>query len=1270
MKRVLSLLMAAMAFISIAKAQNFMLKSSDYNQLQVSLSASVPEVEMTTLGNTTFSTLTLRGSVPLMQVGDPMMPLLNRMIEIPLCDSVVVTVNKAYYDTIDGTTLGLDYPIMPAQPSRSKSDHSPFRLYQNTDTYATDAFFGTEWVYVDHIGVARDRNLATLVFAPVRYNPVTRQLIVCKYADVTLTYLHADKAATEHMKAIHGSHAFGAGLNTLNTLPQTKTVRRDAPVVYQIVAHSSFRGALDSLIAWKQRKGFIVQVAYTDDPAVGTTATSIAAYLQGLYDNATATTPAPTYLLIVGDNEQIPAFSGRYGSSSHITDLYFTTWTSGDIIPDCYYGRFSAQTVAQLTPQIEKTLMYERYAFADPSFLSRGVLIAGVDGGYSNDYAYRYCDPTMDYLASTYVNAANGFSNVTYYKNNTNHAPATGGVSVTGSSQNSSTSSTLRNLYNTYGTAWVNYSAHGDVDQWYSPQLTNSQVAQMTNTQKFGFMIGNCCLTNSFQSDCIGEALLRQGNYTGAVAYFGASDYTYWAEDFYWAVGVRNNINNTMDATYDASHLGVYDRLFHTHGEAESEWYTSAGSFNMAGNMSVQSASTSSLKEYYWEVYHLMGDPSIIPWTGLASTMTVSTTPNSLFVGSTSLDVSAVPYAYVALTNGNGQLVAAAYSDANGAAHLTFDALTAPGIYELAVTAQGYRPSFTDVQVIVLDGPYIVASALTTDQASMVAGDTVTFNIALKNLGNVANDTLDIELQTEADHILLLNGGIQKTHEVINGNDSLVLNAFGQGVVWSQVADGTHTPIDVIVRWGNRINKKSTARFYLDIQAPTMVVTGSQIIGTSVADSTVTLLIHNTNQGHAPLTQATTSLLSPDPAVVITSAHDTIGTVATGATATTTYTISLDASLPESCVIPLYQTISSNGIDYTSDPVYLTVGQASSEDFETGNFNTFDWTQSSTYPWIMTNSGAHGGTYCARSNANLPHASTSTLSLQWTSSIDDTISFYRKVSSERNYDIFYFKVDNVAYDEASGNGDWERVAVFVPAGTHTFSFEYTKDYSMSSYDDCVYIDDISLPLSGTGREYLFDTICQGEPYTFHSLTLATDTLDGTYQYHDSVDHILYFLTLTVSTPPTVSVSANATTVMAGQHVALTATGADRYEWSTGATVPEIYAYPTETTTFSVRGYRGGCYDTDSITITIKGSVTVTPVDTPTPWTLYPNPASQQVRLQQLPKATNQILLYDLYGRKIHSWTVEGNSATISLEGIRPGVYLMTCGGQSRKLVVR
>ena len=1026
---------------------------SDWQSLRLSFDVATPTVGATQLFGTPFATLELPGYITCNRPGEPDLPVLSRMVEVPLCGGYTVELSDIVADTIAGPKQA----VAPCQPSRSKSDRSEPSLVMDTRLYATDAFTEAPLCEVQHVGVARSVNLAQVLFAPVRYNPVTNQLIVVRHATVTIVYQQPDVLGTLKMKEMYECEAFQPGVQPLNTLPGTKDLAtsRTAPIHYLIVAHSSFRGQLDSFIAWKKRKGFLVTVGYTDETAVGSTTTSIANYVKSFYTNATAALPAPAYLLLVGDNEQIPAHTGQYGYSGpsvgeQITDLYYTTWTTGDLIPDCYCGRMSAQTVAQLTPQLQKTLMYEQYTFADPSFLDKAILIAGVDGGSVGDNGYTYGDPAMDYAAKYYVNS-DRFSTIYYYKNNTSFAPT--GVTVTGAS--GSNAAAIRNLYNA-GAGWINYTAHGSETSWGNPQLTVAQVGQMTNTQKFGFMIGNCCLTGSFQvGECLGEALLRKTNYCGAVEYFGGSNSTYWVQDFYWSVGIRSSISNTMNASYDASHLGMYDCLFHTHNEARSSWGITAGGMMMSGTMAVQN-STASGKQYYWEIYHNFGDPSVMPWLGQAQTMTVQAT-NAVPIGTTTFSVQAVPYAYCALTDGQGNLVAAAFANASGSATLNIASLSAPGTYELAVSAQHYRQYFQNVNVFVSSGPYVTASNFS---ATLNAGQAVQFAATIKNVGTTVTGSLQAQLVVDNTVITLSNS--QRSLSNIAAGDSLVFTNLFTGNVAAAVADQTMTNVTLRLIWGSGSNQQSERTYVFPVNAADVQIMNTALSGNAQAGNTVTLTFTDKNVGHLVASGLTCSLTSSSPYITVGSGTTSLGTLQPNATATAQYSVSIAADAPAG----YYQLhhIIQNGSLYFDRVYQLAVGRTT-EGFESGNFSANSWVQGS-YPWTIVSNGAYAGTYCARS-ATITHSQNSDLTINWNVAVNDSISFWYKVSSEANYDKFHFYIDGQEMLVESGTSAvWTRAAYPVSAGSHTFAFSYTKDGSVSSGSDCAWIDNITFPLTG------------------------------------------------------------------------------------------------------------------------------------------------------------------------------------------------------------
>ncbi len=693
--------------LSALAQEKYEVKRSDFNFVEIVFSATDNlNVENVLLKGRDFTSVSMNGFGHLSEIGRPSLPVLREMIEIPLCDGVSIEVKNESHIMVNGAMLGITRLVAPVQPSLCKTASRNTALLSFDDNvYCTDAFYGPDVVTVNKIGVARDRCLAEVVFSPVAYNPVTNQFLIYTEVDAVVTFKSPDIEATTAMKQLHRSPAFGQAVNTINRIDAGSDVTKasaSSPMRYLIVANAMFRGRLDDFVSWKKRTGFIVDVAYTDESAVGSTQASIKSYIKSQYTGATASNPAPTFLLLVGDVEQLPAKTYTHDEDEHVSDLDYACWTDDDEIPDCYYGRFSAQNASQLAPQIQKTLMYERYEFPSDEFLGRALLVAGVDGGNEGDLGFENADPAMDYLAKLYVNGDNkpvmgdtsfyAYPSVTEYKNNPSANPYSTNVAVVSNSMGDQFREKCSE-----GAGFINYTAHGYDEGWGEPSLSNYDVTTMSNVKRCGLMIGNCCLSGKFDvPTCFGEALLRKNNYSGAVGYIGGSNYTYWGEDFYWAVGQRNAISANMNLYYMAHKRGAYDRMFHTHGENFDLWATTLGSILMSGNMAVQN-SDSGLKDYYWQIYHVFGDPSLMPWLSKAKQMQL--TYRGATIGATHITVNCVPYAYVAITTADNTLVGAAFAGSDGIADISCDQPLERGNYILASTAQNYKPLLLDVTV-------------------------------------------------------------------------------------------------------------------------------------------------------------------------------------------------------------------------------------------------------------------------------------------------------------------------------------------------------------------------------------------------------------------------------------------------------------------------------------------------------------------------------------------------------------------------------------------
>jgi hypothetical protein len=138
--------------------------------------------------------------------------------------------------------------------------------------------------------------------------------------------------------------------------------------------------------------------------------------------------------------------------------------------------------------------------------------------------------------------------------------------------------------------------------------------------------------------------------------------------------------------------------------------------------------------------------------------------------------------------------------------------------------------------------------------------------------------------------------------------------------------------------------------------------------------------------------------------------------------------------------------------------------------FESGDFSSYPWINNSNIPWTVVNdpSNAHSGNYMAKSGTIGNNGSTE-LSITLNVSVDGNIKFWRKVSSELNYDFLRFSIDGIEMASWSGNQSWAQFSYPITAGPHTFKWTYTKDSSQASGNDCAWIDDVIFPIAASGE---------------------------------------------------------------------------------------------------------------------------------------------------------------------------------------------------------
>ena len=966
-----------------------------------------------------FSVLSMgNNSIAAGNIGDPQVLVTRELIAVPFGATPVVNV-KSY--TVEEYNLA-DYGInrlYPQQPSQSKSEKDVKFVY-NESAYAAKGFDESRPIAeVTVMGTMRGIQIGALQLNTLRYDASSNTIRVYNNVEVEVNFENADLALTEKTLVNTYSPYFRPVYSMLFNERAIRDVYDDhpdlwaVPVKILVVANRMFEDAMQPWITWKTEKGFYLDVNYTDE--IGTTASAIKTFIHNKYNEGVAAGQAPTFLIIFGDNNQVPA--SQTGSASHcVTDLYYYT-TDNDVFGDMYHSRFTCETVDELNNVLNKSLMYEQYTMPDPSYLSNTLLIAGWDSYWT---AYDGA-PSIQYALEYYYNAEHGFANVYNWL----------GQPYTGCYESLNT-----------GIGFVNYTAHGSNTSWADPSLTNSNVNALTNTDKYFWAMGNCCQAADWgiSGKCLGETFIVAPN-KGAFAYVGSCPSTYWYEDYYFTVGATNVFGQMP--TFDQTSIGIYDTQF-------QDDFNSLSAVPFVGNVAVAYAHANGYQgsvsdQYYWESYHVLGDGSICYYHVNPTENTVSHMP-TLPIGMDFYTVSADPGSYVGISK-DGVLYGAGEIGEEGTADIPITPITSGGNAKIVVTHPQRQPYVMEVPCAAMTGAYVAVDsyALNADQANY--GETIDMDVTLKNVGTLASGAITATLTTDCEYVEILNA--EGTLAALNPDQLGTINGYQFAVAENvpdktkaqfvlEVTDGTDT-------WNANIN--------ITLHAPVLAFDNIQ-----TTDSNVSFTFKNT--GTAPFYGGVLSLTSCSPDLVFENDNITVDDVVEGG-----QTLNIETSYTVDPSVELGTTFEvaynfSTGLFEIEDIFVLSYG-AIMDDFESGVFGD-NWTFSPANAWTIVDNGGNPGK-CAKSMnegiASSDYSATLTVNVL----AAGELTFDYKISSETNYDKLFFYMDNQEKGQWSGAGSWEQFTQAVTVGQHTFKWTYHKDSSVNSNDDCARIDNIKFP---------------------------------------------------------------------------------------------------------------------------------------------------------------------------------------------------------------
>ena len=280
-------------------------------------------------------------------------------------------------------------------------------------------------------------------------------------------------------------------------------------------------------------------------------------------------------------------------------------------------------------------------------------------------------------------------------------------------------------------------------------------------------------------------------------------------------------------------------------------------------------------------------------------------------------------------------------------------------------------------------------------------------------------------------------------------------------------------------------------------------------------------------------------------------------------------------------------------------------------------------------------------------SGTITHNESSSIILNFTAVRNGEVSFFYKTSSENNYDWLNFYLDGQRVDRWSGLHDWTYVFYDVMAGEHTLKWEYAKDYSVDGNADCVWIDEVCLPLENDAVPHLQITpaavavTCGAEP---ENVALHYESVTPIYLLFENQ--------------------------IVGDNNGLVGWASVNYD---NGSLNALESRDLNLTV-NLAGMPDGIYRANLVATVEDGNTVTVPIEVTALNTgvveyvdenlyvkVYPNPATSSVTIELDREGDGSPLscrLFDLSGRMLRDFQVTENKFDVDIDNLPSGIYLL------------
>lgn len=1033
MKNIFLLLLVFCSSLLLAQGLDVQVSVLSQTHTKTVLAVSIDEANLETLNWNEQSLIVplLTDGTPILKKGYPEMFRLSENILLQGSESAIVKIKDVTYLELN------DVDVLPSKGN----------LYRDTDPATIALNYGKIYnesgLYPKQLaGLStsyRMRGVSgqTLWLNPVQYNPADKVLRV----STSFTVEIIDEQAQSSIKSISKGQEEILEKRFLN---YSVLEARYDPISevgsMLVISASDYMESVEDLVDWKIRKG--METTLIDVSDIGDTAEDILNYIQEFYDNNNL-----AYVLLVGDENVIPTVQT---SNNNACDHCYSYVDGDDHYADIFVGRFNGENAEHIRTMVDRTLEYEINPNTEVDWMSKAIGLGSNEGpGDDGEYDYEHLNnlkiQMLDYNFTEIFEC--------YQGSNAQASPTIGEPSAD-LDGGPSTQSLIDHIDN--GVSFLNYTGHGGHTSLSTGGYDINAVDQQTNNGRYPYLVAVACCVGDFQNDfgagpCLGDAWIRAtdnstGLPTGGIGGVFSSILQSWAPPMEGQDEMTNIL--TENALYPTRHtIGGVSLM----GMASMIDAYEGGGINMA------------------DTWNIFGDPSVVLRTAMPQQLVVNHAPFvSINAGSISIACE-VEGATIAASH-EGTILGVGTVE-NGLLNLELNNIAGPITFMLTGTAYNHIPYQSEVSVTVDAGVYMISSinyvndANGNDNGLADYSEQVSVDLDFSNVGLADADGLSAEVTTTSTDVVMLNGTISSIPSLIQGTNTIVTDAFSFEVN-EYVLDGVIVPFQIEITDGVDIWYSNVS---VMLHAPKLAIdelvdmsddASAQSNGRFDAGETVTITIEVENAGSADLYTVNHLLTEDSPYITIDEASIVSNTLANGDLISLEFDVSADASVPINHEVNF--DFSSESGNYADDIEFDLSVNLNLEDFEDDVYIA-EYISDGLYPWFTDYTNSVSGTSSMRSgDIDDEQLSEMTISIDVIEAGD--LIFNSRVSTEEGYDYLVFYINDFEVGSWSGEIPWSSYSFPLNVGQYDLRWSYTKDFTVSSGDDAVWVDDVIFPL--------------------------------------------------------------------------------------------------------------------------------------------------------------------------------------------------------------